>query len=246
MATNRDEALIRCQLLFETTGLNQLENCSVLVVGIGGVGSYCAEALARSGVGKLYLLDYDTIAVSNMNRQLPATVQTIGMVKVEAMKQRLAQSAPWCEVKTLNEKFEAATTDKLLTLSIDYVVDAIDTITHKATLIKMCQDHNIPIISSLGMGNRLDSSQIVETTLDKTTYDPLAKALRRKLKELGGSLKTPVVFSKERPITQRQIVESNGVTRKQQMPPASSPFVPPAAGLLCASIVVRTLLGKKA
>lgn len=236
-----NEASIRLESLIGEAALNKLKNSTVLIVGVGGVGSFAAEALARSFIGKLILLDMDCVSVSNLNRQLLATLQTIDRPKVEVMKERILSINPDCEVETIqafyNKEMEACFKGK-----VDFVVDAIDILSSKMDLIEACNERGIPCISSLGMGNRLDPSQLMVTTLDKTSYDPLAKALRQMVKKRKYTKKIPVVFSKEIPFRQSILVNEDKTTRKEKLPPSSSAFVPSAAGLLCASYVVRKLI----
>lgn len=236
-----NEASIRLESLIGEAALNKLRQSTVLIVGVGGVGSYAAEALARSFVGKLILLDMDCVSVSNLNRQLLATLETIDRPKVEVMKERIHSINPDCEVIPLqafyNKEMEACFSGK-----VDFVVDAIDILSSKMDLIEACRERGIPCISSLGMGNRLDPAQLMVTTLDKTSYDPLAKALRQMVKKRGYKFKIPVVFSKEIPFRQSVLVDEDKKTRKEKLPPSSSAFVPSAAGLLCASYVVKELI----
>lgn len=235
------DAAVRLESLIGAEALTKLKNSCVLVVGVGGVGSFAAEALARSFIGKIILLDMDTVAESNLNRQLLATLDTIGMPKVEVMKQRIAKINPECEVVALQE-FYRKDNETCFEGQVDFVVDAIDTLTSKMDLIESCAERGIPFISSLGMGNRLDPTKITITTLDKTSYDPLAKALRTLVKKRGFKKKIPVLFSSEQPIRKTVIINENGETRKEKLPPSSSAFVPSAAGLAAASYVVRKLI----
>ncbi len=239
-----NDFLERVELLLGEDSLNQLQQSTVLIVGVGGVGSYAAEALARSGIGKLILVDYDTIAPSNLNRQIHATYNTIGKKKTAMMKERILSFNKHCDVVEVSAFFSSEL-ESLFSQSIDYVVDAIDTVSAKLECIELCHKHQVPCISSLGMANRLDPSQLIQTTLDKTTYDPLAKACRQLAKKKGLRYKIPVVFSKEIPIKQNIELNKDGKTRKERIPPASIVFVPAAAGLLCASIVTRGLMNKK-
>lgn len=232
----------RLELLVGKEKLDRLRQACVLVVGIGGVGGYAAEALARSGIGKLILVDADTVALSNLNRQIIAEIPTVGRPKTEVMAERIARIAPDCEVVGLRQFFDADC-EFLFDQKIDYVVDAIDTLTPKLALIAMTQAHHIPSISSLGMANRFDPTRLQITTLDKTSYDPLARALRQMARKQGiAPSSIPVVWSSEMPLTQNQLVDENGATRKQKYPPASTIFVPAAAGLTCASAVFQALI----
>ena len=231
MALNKNEALSRLNLLIGESNRQLLENKTILIVGIGGVGSFAAEALARSGIGKIILVDYDVIVKSNLNRQIHTSIKTIGEKKVFAMKKRINEIAPWCQVETYAIEFDEE--KEYLFEDIDFVVDAIDDIKSKVSLIKISLENEIPIISCLGMANRLDSSLLEVTRLDKTYNDPFAKILRNKLRQEKISLKFPVVFSKELPIV---------LSVNNELP--SSIFVPSSAGILCASYVVRVLIDK--
>lgn len=235
--------LERLRLLIQDEGLEVLRQSCVMVIGVGGVGGYAAEALARSGIGKLILIDADTLALSNLNRQIIATLDTVGQPKTEVMKQRIASYAPDCEVVCVQEFFSIEK-EELFKQRIDYIVDAIDTLSSKLDCIELASRYNIPCISSLGMANRFDPSLLEVTTLEKTTYDPLARALRQIVKKRNFKGKIRVVFSREIPYTQNQLVHEDGITRKHKYPPASTAFVPSAAGLLCASYVFRQLLKK--
>lgn len=232
----------RTKLMLGEEKVFKLQKSCVLVVGIGGVGSFCVEAFARSGIGKLILVDGDTIDITNLNRQLMAEENNVGKVKVEEMKKRILSYNPQCEVIGIQSFYNQSKNDTIFMNEIDFVVDAIDTITSKMDLIEECKRREIPFISSTGMANRIDPSLIEISDLSKTTYDPLSKVMRKLAKERKIKGKIPVVFSKEQPKLQHEVVNENGVTRKQKMPPASMIFVPAAAGLLCASYVVRKLI----
>ncbi|MFV0379265.1 MAG: ThiF family adenylyltransferase [Anaerorhabdus sp.] len=239
-----DEALERVALLLKDDNLNILNNSCVMIIGIGGVGSYAAEALARSGVNNLILVDHDDIAISNLNRQIHATVNTINRKKTEAMKERILSINPKCNVEEI-QSFFSKDLESIFNKKIDYVIDAIDTVSSKIDIIEICHKYNIKCISSLGMANRLDPSKIIKTTLDKTSYDPLAKACRQLVKKRNIKYKINVVVSLEMPIKQNIEVNSCGKTRKEKIPPSSMIFTPATAGLLCASIVVRDLCNIK-
>lgn len=232
----------RTALLLGNTAIKSLKESTVLVVGVGGVGSYCIEALARCGVGKLILVDGDQVAPSNLNRQIHATYQTIDQDKTTVMKERILSYQKDCEVKCHTMFYDHTKQEELFQEPIDFVVDAIDTISSKLDLIAYCLEHKIPFISSLGMANRLDPTCVTVTELMKTTYDPLAKVMRNQVRKRGIRGKIPVVYSTEHPTTQTIVINEAGKTRKEKMPPASSPFVPAAAGLACASYVVRSLI----
>ncbi|MGL5540268.1 MAG: tRNA threonylcarbamoyladenosine dehydratase [Erysipelotrichaceae bacterium] len=241
----KNEALERIELLIGQQGIDILAQSSVLVLGCGGVGSYAIESLARCGVGTLILVDADTVAVSNLNRQIPATYATIGQLKTEAMKERILSYAPQCNVICINSFYDASKNELIFAHQIDYVIDAIDTLSSKVDVIAYCKRNKIPFISSMGMANRWDVTRVQIVDLSKTFNDPLSKVMRRMVKERGIKGKIPVLFSDELPFKQHIIVNENGITRKMQQPPASTPFVPAAAGLAAASLAVRTLLAKK-
>lgn len=236
-----DERFERLTLLWSEEKVNKLVNSTVLVVGIGGVGAMAAEALARSAIGNIVLVDNDTVDITNLNRQILATSKDIGKTKTEVMKERILDINPNCNVIIYHEFFDKEKT-YIFENKIDFVIDAIDTITSKLDLIQICQNRNTPIISSLGMGNRVDPSQLRYTTLDKTSNDALARAMRQIARKRGMNLKIPVVISLETAIVQNKIVDENGETQKEKTPPASNAFVPNAAGLLLSSYVVRKLI----
>lgn len=238
-----DKRWQRLTLLWSEEQVNMLLGKTVMVVGIGGVGAMAAEALARSAVGHLVLIDQDEVEITNLNRQILSTSDNIGRAKVEVMKERILSIHPNCNVTVYPEFFDKNNLKPFEENDIDFVVDAIDTISCKLDLIELCQKKNIPVISCLGMGNRVDPSQLMYTTLKKTENDPLARSMRAQARKRNISLEIPVVFSKEQPVvTQSQIVNEDGSTQKSKTPPASSPFVPNAAGLLCAAYAVNTLL----
>ena len=234
-------SLERVELLLGKGALDLLKQKTVLVAGVGGVGSYAAEALARTGIGKLILVDADTVAESNLNRQIMAVCDTIGISKCEAMKERIHTYRPDCEVDCRSVFISADNVD--MVKEADFVVDAIDTVTSKLALIEACHQANVGIISSLGMGNRLDPSQIYVTDLWKTQGDPLARSVRSQARKRGMNYPIAVMMSKETPIKQNVVVDPEGQTRKEQIPPASVIFVPAAAGLLAASYAVREMVG---
>lgn len=236
-----DESLARIRLLIGNENTKLISEKCVMVVGLGGVGAIAAESLARFGVHKLVLIDHDVIVQSNLNRQIHASIETVGMKKVDAMIKRIHSIKPDCELIGLDLFVSKETLPQMFDCDVDYVIDAIDTVGSKCDLIEYCQKHDIRIISSLGMGNRLDPSQVRIVRLKDTFEDPLAKVVRYQIRKRGLSDKIDVAFSMEKPI--KQLVELNeSDVRKVRIPPASSPFVPNAAGLACASFVIRKLL----
>ncbi len=236
-----ESELIRTELLMGTDALGILQRSTVAVAGVGGVGSYAAEALARTGVGRLILIDKDCVSISNLNRQIMAVYDTVGVPKTEAMKQRIASYNRNCEVICREAFIDAETLD--LIDGADFVIDAIDTVTSKLDLIEACHKKGIGIISSLGMGNRLDPSAVYVTDLWKTSGDPLARSVRQLARKRGMDYPIAVMMSRETPIRQTRTVDPDGKTRKDRIPPASAVFVPAAAGLLAASYAVRILTG---
>lgn len=237
-----ETALQRMELLIGHDSLATLQKACVMVIGVGGVGSYACEALARSGVGKLILIDGDCVAPSNLNRQIHATFDTIGKAKTAVMKARIETYRNDCDVICHDIFYNEDANAMIFQEPVDFVIDAIDTITSKMDIIRYCLRHKIPFISSTGMANRLDPTQIEVSELMKTSYDPVAKIMRTLVRKQRIKGKIPVIWSKEQPSVQTQIVNEAGMTRKQKMPPASSPFVPSAAGLACASYAMRKLL----
>lgn len=223
----------RTQMLIGEENLEKLKNSKVAVCGIGGVGSYVAEALARSGVGKLLLIDSDTVALSNCNRQLIALQSTIGQEKTKVMKERIADIDPQVQVeaKTI---FLTAETPVELFEGCDYIVDAIDNVSAKIRLAQIAKDNDISFIAAMGCGNKLDPSRLKVTDLYKTETCPLCRVMRRELKNRG-IYKCKVVYSPESP--KKPITQQEGRT-----PPASMIFVPAAAGLMIAATVVQDLI----
>ncbi len=211
----------------------RLHRASVLVVGVGGVGGAVVEALARAGVGKLTLIDHDTVSLTNLNRQIIADLSTVGRRKVDAFAERIARINPECTVLALPEFFGEENAERIFSLAgPDYVVDAIDTVTSKVVLAKEALSRGIPFLASMGTGNKLDPSRLRVTDAEKTSVCPLARVMRQKYREAG--LKhVRVLWSDEPPV------------RTGERVPASISFLPPAAGLLIASHVIRTLIAEE-
>ena len=225
----------RTELLYGTERMARLAECHVLVVGLGGVGAYAAEQLCRAGVGRMTLVDADCVNESNLNRQLPALHSTLGRPKAEVMAERLLDINPELQLTVLNEFLRDERTEELLTQGhFDYVVDAIDTVTAKIDLIMEAQKHDVPIISSMGTGNKLNPGAFEVSDIYKTSVCPLAKVMRRELKERGVK-KLKVIYSKEVP-------RKSGVVENGKAVPGSISFVPASAGLLIASEVVKDIL----
>ncbi|MBE6115891.1 MAG: tRNA threonylcarbamoyladenosine dehydratase [Erysipelotrichaceae bacterium] len=211
--------------------LARLQNSHVAVFGLGGVGSYAVEALGRSGVGTLTLVDYDRVETSNLNRQLEATWNTLKQDKTEAVAERLLSINP--DIKVIKKKVfvDDDTVGKCLGEDVDYVIDAIDNMNGKLAIWKYCKDHDIPFIACLGAARRLDPTKLVVTTLNKTQNDPMARKLRYLARNRGMDLKVKVVYSTEDPLKMNE----SGVL-------GSMIFVPATAGLICAEICIREML----
>ncbi|MDD4844923.1 MAG: tRNA threonylcarbamoyladenosine dehydratase [Anaerotignum sp.] len=229
--------LSRAELLLGQEGLEKLKNSKVAVFGIGGVGSFAVEALARGGVGHLTLIDGDCVSLTNINRQLIATQKTIGQLKTEVMKERIHDILPQTTVEAHGVFFTSENRSLIDFSSYDYIVDAIDMITSKLILIEEAKKANVPIISCMGTGNKLDPTRFEVADISKTSVCPLAKVMRKELKERG-IRDVKVVYSKELPRKPAESMESG----KRQIPGSLS-FVPPAAGMVLAGEVICHLAG---
>ncbi len=234
-------AFSRSEMLIGEEGLKKLKESKVAVFGIGGVGSYTVEALARSGVGKLVLVDHDEVCVSNINRQIHATSKTVGQSKAELMKARVLEINPNIEVIAYKEIYTAETASKLLDESYDYVVDAIDMVTSKIDLIERTKAMGIPIISAMGAANKLDPTKLVVTDIYKTSMCPLAKVMRSELRKKGIK-KLKVVYSTEQPIKPNQNLVHGGAGAGRRQTPGSMVFVTATSGLIIGAEVIRDLL----
>lgn len=237
----------RNELAIGKEGLELLRNSTVAVLGIGGVGSFAAEALARSGVGRLVLVDKDDVDITNVNRQIHALLSTVGQQKVELMRDRVREINPDCEVIALKMFYTEETYEHFFNYNLDYVIDASDTIMYKIHLMKECLKRNIKMISSMGAANKMDPTRFQIADISKTHTDPLAKVIRTKLRKEGITKGIPVVFSDESPIVIREDVRKEvgndeAKIRKAKMPPSSNAFVPSVAGLIAASWVVRDII----
>lgn len=226
----------RFELLVGKDCICQLNQKHVIVFGVGGVGGYVVEALVRSGIGHITIVDNDTVSLSNLNRQIIATQDTIGKKKVEVMKERILSIHPDCDVHTLEMFYLPENADDIDLTQYDYVVDAIDTITSKIELAMRC-DQKVPLISSMGTGNKMNPAMLEVSDIYKTSVCPLAKVMRRELKKRGIQ-QLKVVYSKEEPLKPQV---SNEQTNKRVIPGSTS-FVPSSAGLLIASEVIKDLL----
>ena len=235
------EQFLRTEMLLGSEALTRLQSARVAVFGLGGVGGYVVEALARSGVGSLDLIDSDTVSVSNLNRQILATHSTVGMLKVDAARNRVLDINPACNVKTYPIFYTPDTADSFDFTQYDYIVDAIDTVTGKLALVERAKAAGTPIICCMGTGNKLDASAFQVADISKTTMCPLARVMRKELTKRGiRHLK--VVYSQEETLTPTGWEEEAAALGKRQIP-GSVAFVPGAAGLLLAGEVVRDLAG---
>lgn len=232
----------RTELLIGADGVAKLAASTVAIFGVGGVGSYVVEALVRSGIGKLVLIDHDTVSLTNINRQLPALESTIGQAKVEVMRQRILDINPNCQVEAIQQFYDKNQSEALIRSEYTYIVDAIDSITAKVDLIVTAMGKNIPIISSMGAGNKLDPTQFKVTDISKTHICPMAKAVRKILRDRGVTKGLKVVFSTEIPLTPLEPHAEEAGVRRQL--PGSISFVPSVAGLFLASAVVNDILKK--
>lgn len=231
----------RTELLLGEGGVSNLKKSSVMVFGVGGVGSHCIEALARSGVGKLILVDNDVVSITNINRQSIAYHSTVGRYKTEIMKERIEDICPEIEVITHEMFVLPENIETLFTEQVDYIIDAIDTVTAKLALVEMAKKKDIPIISSMGTGNKLYPERFEITDIYKTSVCPLCKVMRKELKARG-IRKLKVLYSDEQPIniSERVTGEEKG---KRRSLPGSVAFVPSVAGLIIAGEVIRELAG---
>ncbi len=245
-------AFSRSELIIGTENLEKLRNSKIAIFGIGGVGTFAVEGLARTGIGNFVLVDDDDICLTNINRQIHALRSTVGKPKVDMMKERILEINPKATVETHKMLYNAETAEQLLSDDYDYVVDAIDMVSAKLDLVERCTKRGIKIISSMGAGNKLDPTRFEVTDIYKTSICPLAKVMRKELRKRGiESLK--VVYSKEEPIEPKQINadcktdcicpnKDRTCTVRHQIP-GSIGFVPSVVGLIIASVVVRDLTG---
>jgi len=226
----------RTEMLIGKNGIDKIKKAKVVIFGLGGVGSYVLEALARAGVENLVLVDKDVVDVTNINRQIIATHKTVGKDKVKIAKQRVLDINPNSNVEIYKEFFRPESDDKIINNTITYIVDCVDTVTAKIELAVRANKLKIPIISSMGTGNKLDPTRFEIADIYKTSVCPLAKVMRKELKDRGiTNLK--VVYSKEEPI---KVESPKGIEKKST--PGSISFVPSVCGLIIASEVVRDIL----
>ena len=242
----------RTQLLLGEESMKKLSDMRVAVFGIGCVGGYVCEALVRTGIGHFDLIDDDKVCLTNLNRQIIATRKTVGLYKADVMKERMLEINPNVEVNVYKCFFLPENADEFPFADYDYVIDAVDTVTAKVELVMKCKEMNVPIISSMGAGNKLDASAFKVADIYKTSVDPIARVMRKKLKA-AGIHHLPVVYSKERPIPValpggcgKNCICPPGAANnceKKRATPGSISFVPSVVGLILAGYVVRSLTG---
>ena len=234
-----NEAFLRTQMLLGADALDRLSRCHVIVFGLGGVGSYAAECLARSGVGELTLVDQDTLSLTNINRQLYALHSTVGQYKAEAAARRCLDINPDLRVHPVCATYDAAHRDEFFTAHYDYIVDAIDLVSCKLDLIEQARLRRIPILTALGTGNKLEPELLRIADISQTSGCPLARVMRKELRSKLGLHHLKVVFSPEQPHETQQL-ETPPPGRRSV--PASVPWVPSVAGLLMGGAAVRDLI----
>lgn len=222
----------REEIMIGKEGLEILQQAKVIVLGIGGVGSFAAEALARAGIGHLILVDHDVVDMTNINRQLLATQRTVGKIKVEVMQERILDINPDINIEIIPQFISEDNIKEIIPNDCDYIVDAIDTISAKINLIEYAYHSKIPIISAMGAGNKLDPTQFNVADISQTSVCPLARIIRKELRKKRIEKGVEVVYSKELPIQGKHQV------------PGSISFVPSTAGLVCAAVVVNRLLNQ--
>lgn len=221
----------RTERLIGEDALQKLKNSNIIIFGLGGVGSYTAEALARSGIGKMTVVDKDTVDITNINRQLYALRSTVGKPKAEVARERILDINPKCEITAIQKMYLPENSEEFNLSQYDYIVDAIDNVTAKIDLAVKSEQLGIPIISSMGTGNKLDSTAFKVSDIYKTSVCPLCRVMRTQLKKRGVK-KLKVVYSEEMPKTDGERT------------PASISFVPPAAGLIIAGEVIKNIIGQ--
>ncbi len=241
----------RLELLVQKEGIEKLKRSNILLFGVGGVGSYVAESLIRSGIENITIVDFDEISESNINRQIHATEKTVGKLKIEVMKERMLDINSNAKIKTINE-LVLDNIYKYISNDYDYVIDAIDTVIAKVNIINYCYKNNIKLISSMGFGNKFHPELIKITDIHKTKNCPLAKIMRKKLRDLG-IRKTLVVYSEELPMNIKEDlnisedftnhIKTSDIPRKSII--GSNSFVPSVAGLHIAGYIIRDILGIK-
>ena len=231
----------RTELLLGADGMEKLKRARVAVFGIGGVGGYAIEALARAGIGALDLIDNDVISLTNINRQIIALHSTVGLPKTDVMAARVKDINPECEVRTYQTFYGPDTAEQFDFAQYDYIIDAIDTVTGKLALAVNAQKANTPIISSMGTGNKLDPTAFTVTDIYKTSFCPLARIMRKELRKRGIE-RLKVVYSQEEALTPEGVTEE--LPQGRRSIPGSVSFVPSAAGLILAGEVIKDIVNR--
>lgn len=226
------EQLKRLELLIGDEKIKKINNTKVLILGLGGVGSYALEAIIRSGVGSVVIVDYDKVDITNLNRQLMTNHNNIGLLKTEVWKNRIKSINPNCNVEILNKKLNKDDIINLFKYDVNYIIDACDTLDVKKELIVQCHKNKVKLISSMGTGNKFDPTKLKIMDIRKTSYDPIAKKIRKFIVDNKINYKVNVVSSDEMPL-------------KVSNPIGSTAFVPATAGLLCASFVINNIIKEK-
>ncbi len=234
-----EHAFSREELLIGKEGVEKLKKSRVLLFGLGGVGGYCAEALARAGVGEIGLVDHDVFTLTNLNRQLHATMKTLGRYKVDVVRERILEIAPGCVVRIYRKFCLPETAEEFDFQNYDYIVDAIDTVAGKLAIAKNAEKAGVSAISCMGAGNKLDPTMFEVADIFSTSVCPLARTMRHELKKLGVK-KLKVVYSKEEPMCPLPSEEESG----KRQTPGSVSFVPSVAGLILAGEVIKDLIGR--
>lgn len=235
------EQFSRIEALIGEESMYRLQQATIAVFGVGGVGGFAVEALARSGIGAFDLIDNDTVSVSNLNRQIIATIDTIGRSKVEVMKERILSINPEAKVRIRQSFFLPEKKEEYDFREYSYVIDAVDTVTAKIAIIQFAKEAGVPVISSMGTGNKLNPMELEVVDISKTSVCPLAKVMRKELKDRG--IKgVKVVYSKEQPIQPKFSLEEVDPVAKRRGTPGSTAFVPSVAGLIIASEVIKDLI----
>lgn len=232
----------RTEMLLGSEAVHKLKQCRIAVFGIGGVGGYTVEALARSGIGTLDLIDNDTVSLTNINRQIIALHSTIGMYKTEAAKKRLLDINPNIKINIYNTFFTPENSGEFNFSQYDYIVDAIDTVSGKIELAVQADKANVPIISSMGAGNKLDPTRFEVSDIYKTSVCPLARVMRRELKKRN-IRKLKVVYSKEEALSPK--CESDEDSGMKRQTPASIAYVPSVVGLIIAGEVINDIISQQ-
>ncbi len=224
--------LQRLEINIGANNINKLKKSTVVIIGLGGVGGHALESIVRSGIGNVVIIDKDVVDITNLNRQLISMHSNIGEYKTDVAKKRILDINPDCNVKCFNIFLDKSNIDLLFNEKADFIIDACDKVTTKIEIMKECIKNNIPLISSMGMGNRLDPTMIEIIDIKKTSYDPIAKVIRKKIKDYNIKQKITVVCSREKPFKTIDKI------------PGSNSLVPSTAGILCASLVINSILKK--